>query len=195
MSLLKSIVTRLHKPLFALNLAMLAVSAAWLSNFSQWQVMWLGVAMLLVSPMIIPLILLPAGIFSHFMTVYHATKNQRLERRMFVLSLGYIILFLALWCAAIFDYVTQSVASAAVEPAVLWAGAAAMAPLFWWSSRDLSNIFVLLLVQSAQVGIIGLALIWLLHGPVSFGLMFPGFAVFLAAIAAAQGLYEKRVVK
>jgi hypothetical protein len=194
-SSLKSIVTRFHKPLFAINLAMLAVSAAWLSDFSQWQVMWIGVVMLLFSPMIIPLILLPAGIFSHFMTVYHAMNDPRRERHMFVLSLGYIILFLALWCAGIFDYVMQNVSPRAAEPAVLWADAAAMAPLLWWSSRDTNNIFILLLVQSAQLGVIGLAAVWLWHGPIPFGLMFPGFTVYLAAVATVQGLYEKRLVK
>jgi len=192
---LKIIVTRLHKPLFALNLAGLAVGGAWLSNFSQWQVMWLGVGMLLFSPMVIPLILMPAGIFSHFLSVYHAHNNRRLERRMFVLSLGYIILFLALWCAGIFNYVLQNVSPRAVEPAVLWAGAAAMAPLLWWSSRDTNNLFILLLVQAAQLGVIGLAIVWLLHGALPFGLMFPAIAVFLAAIATVQGLYENRAVK
>lgn len=192
---LKSIVTGLQKPLFALNLAGMAVSAAWLTSVGQWQVMWLGVAMLLFSPMIIPLLLMPAGIFSHFMSVYRSVNNHKRERLMFVLSLAYIILFLALWCTGIFDYVAQNVAPQAAQPAALWSCAAAIAPLLWWSSRDMNNTFILLLVQVTELGMIGLSAVWLLHGAISFGLMFPALAVFLAAIALVMGLYEKRAAK
>ena len=179
-------------PLLGVNLAGLAAAALMLVSQGQAQVIWLGFIMLAFSPFIIPILLIPAGIFSHFMTVYAAAGKASRERLMFILSLGYSILFLTFWCTGIFNYVTHSVAPQALRDGVLWAGAAALAPLLWWSSRDAGNTFVMMMVEMAQVAMIALSAVRLLVGESSFWTSFCAFGGFLVLVAAGQSLYEKK---
>ena len=74
-------------PLLYLNLAGLAAGADWLGMQGQWQVIWIGFIMIFFSPYVIPILVMPAGIFSHFMALYHAKQRAERERAMFFMSL------------------------------------------------------------------------------------------------------------
>lgn len=179
-------------PLLTLNLAGLALAALWLGVQSQWQVVWLGFVMLIFSPYIIPTLLIPAGIFSHFIGVYNAQQQPDKERMMFILSLSYIILFMTFWCVGVFEYVTHSVQPKALLAGLLWASTAALEPLLWWSSRDRSNIFIMTMVEAAQLAILALAAIRLMTGASSFWLSFAEFGAIMAVVAAGQAIYEDK---
>ncbi len=191
MQALKNIVSRLLIPLLTLNLAGLAAAALWLVSYSQWQVIWIGFMMLLFSSNIIPLFLIPAGVFSHFMNLYRAAQRPQKEKTMFFLSVAYILLFLTFWCTGIFEYVTYSVLPRAAGAGVLWACTAALTPLLWWSSRDRDNIFIMLMVEGAQLAMIAVVAARLLAGVTSFWTYFAVFGTVMAAIAATQAVYEK----
>ena len=191
---LRRIVARLLMPLLGLNLAGLGAAALWLVSEGQMQVIWLGFTMLFLSPLIIPILLIPAGVFSHYMAHYGAAGRTDREKLMFFLSLAYIIMFLTFWCIGIFEYVTQNVGSRAHEPGVLWASTTALAPLLWWCSRDPNNFFIMLLVEAAQGAVLILAAVLLLKGENSFWLFFSAFGGFLALVATLRSVYEKKYI-
>jgi hypothetical protein len=190
--LLKKIVARLLIPLFGLNLAGLGVGVVWLVSQGQAQVIWLGVMMLIFSPFIIPILLIPAGVFSHYMAFYSSVGKKDRERLMFLLSLGYIILFLTFWCTGIFEYVTHNIARQAIAAGLLWASATALAPLLWWSGRDVNNFFIVMMVEVTQVAMIALSVVRLLAGESPFWLSAGVFGGFLVFVAALQSVYEKK---
>ena len=161
---LKRIVSCLLVPLLGINLAGLAAAALWLVSQGQMQVIWIGLMMLFFSPVIIPLLLIPAGIFS----------------------------FLTFWCTGIFEYVTHSIAPPAMAAGVLWASTASMAPLLWWSRRDAENIFIMMMVEMTQVAMIAISAFRLFRGETAFWTLFGIFGGFLVFVAAMQSLYEKK---
>lgn len=191
----KRIISHLLMPLFALNLAGLGIAALWLVSEGQMQVIWLGFVMLFLSPLIIPILLVPAGVFSHYMTHYSAAGRPDKERLMFVLSLAYIILFLTFWCMGIFEYVMESVSSRALAPGLLWSSSAAIAPLLWWSRRDRNNFFIMMLVETAQLAMIALSVVWLLKGAGSFWLASGILGGILLFVAVLQSVYEKKFME
>ena len=182
-------------PLFVFNMAGLGIAALWLVSEGQMQVIWLGLVLLIFSPFIIPILLIPAGVFSHYMAHYGATGKPDRERLMFLLSLAYIILFLTFWCTGIFEYVTQNISPRTIMAGVLWAGTAALAPLLWWSRRDAHNFFIMMMVEAVQVAMIALSAFRLLEGECPFWVSFGVLAGFLTLIAAMQFLYEKKFMK
>jgi hypothetical protein len=178
-------------PLFGLNLAGLCIGGVWLISEGQMQVIWLAFVMLFFSPFLIPILLIPAGVFSHYMALYGSAGRKDRESLMFFLSLGYIILFLTFWCMGIFEYVTHNVAPHAVSPGVLWACTAAMMPLLWWSRRDAHNFFIMMMVEAAQLVMIALSAERLLNGERPFWHLLGIFGGLLVLVAAMQSIYEK----
>ncbi len=194
MASLKKTVSGLLTPILYLNLAGLAVGAVWLGVMAQWQVVWVGVMALLFAPYIIPILIIPAGILSHFMSLYRAAQRPDKERLMFTLSLAYILLFLTLWCVSIFEYVTHSVVPQAVHAALLWADSAALVPLLLWTNRDRGNIFIMTMVEVAQLAIVVLSAVRLLDGATSFWPSFSIFGGIMALAAITQAVYEKKFI-
>jgi hypothetical protein len=189
---LKKIISGLLMPLLYANLAGLAAGAVWLGIMAQWQVIWIGIMALLFSPYVIPLLIVPAGVFSHFMAVYQSAGQAAKERRMFVLSLSYILLFLTLWCVSFFEYVTHNVAPQAIGAGLLWASCASMASLLLWASRDRNNIFITTTVETAQLAMVMLAAFRLLAGTTSFWSSAALFGGIMAVAAVTQHFYEKK---
>lgn len=148
--------------------------------------------MLIFSPYIIPVLLIPAGILSHFIGVYQARQQPDKERLMFILSLSYIILFMTLWCTGVFEYVTHSVSPKALLAGLLWASTAALEPLLRWSSGDRNNIFIITMVEAAQLAILALAAVRLMTGASSFWLSFAEFGAIMSAVAVGQAIYEEK---
>jgi hypothetical protein len=192
--LFKNIIPALLTPLLWFNLAGMAMAAVWLGALSQWQVLWLGVLMVIFSPYVIPILMIPAGIFSHFMALHQKAGNAARERWMFLAAIAYVVFFLSVWCAGIFTYVTHVVVRPeALLAALLWAGSSSMAPLLMWSSRDRGNVFIMTLVEAAQPGVWILCVARVLLGAeVFFWASYIIFGVLMGGVAAAQRFYEKK---
>jgi hypothetical protein len=188
---IKNAISSLLTPLLFANLAGLAAGAVWLGAVSQWQVIWIGVVTVLFSPYIIPILLMPAGILSHFMSLYQNAGRRGKERLMFILSLVYILLFMTLWCAGIFEYVTGSVKPGALFAALLFGGSAAMLPLLLWSHRDRNNTFVMTLVEVAQAGILILSGVRIFGLAPPFWLSFIIFGGIMVFMSVVQAVYER----
>lgn len=192
MTLLKKLVSSALTPLLNLNIAGMALAVLWLGSLEQWQVLGVGVGLVLFSPFVIPIVLLPAGIFSRYMMFFHQMGRPRGERVMLLLSLGYVIAFITMWCVYFFDFVVHAVLLPQAHlPALLWGVTGALGPLLWWVSKDRENIFIITVIEAAQVGLLGLALARLFYD-VTFWPALLGLGVFLALIAAAVGLWEKK---
>jgi hypothetical protein len=190
--LIKRTVSFLFMPLLYINLAGLAAGTVWLAALSQWQFVGLGVVTVFLSPQIIPVLLMPAGIFSHFMTFFQKAGRPGKAQAMFILSVAYILLFMTFWCVGIFGYAAGSAGPGTQAAVLLWASTAAVLPLFLWSSQDRSNIFIITIVEMAQMGILILCAVRAWGVMLSF---WPSFALFgglLALAAFAQAVYEEK---
>jgi hypothetical protein len=188
---IKTTLSSLLKPLLFANLAGLGAGGVWLGALSQWQVIWIGVMAVIFSPYIIPLVLMPAGIFSHFMLLYQKAGQLKKERLMFIFSLIYILLFLTFWCTGIFEYVAGSVRAEAFFAALLFGSSAAVLPLLLWSHRDRNNTFVMILVEAAQAGVLMLVVARLFGFVPPFWLSFLMLGGIMVSVTMVQAAYEK----
>lgn len=179
-------------PLLYFNLAGMLAGAVWIGLMSQWHVIWLGVMTIFFSPYLIPLLMMPAGILSHFMALYQNAGQHSKERLMFFLSLAYILLFITTVCVGIFEYVVTAVRPEALYAALLWGSTAAMSPFLLWSSRDRGNVFIMTTVEVAQIAILALCLIRLLGFSLSFWPAFVIFGGILGLATAVQAFFESR---
>ncbi|MCE9507107.1 MAG: hypothetical protein K8R48_02170 [Alphaproteobacteria bacterium] len=192
--IIKRIVSFLFMPLLYINLAGLAAGAVWLAALSQWQFVGFGVVIAFFLPQLIPVLLMPAGILSHFMSLHQSAGRQGKAQAMFILSVAYILLFMTLWCVSIFVYAMGGAGPGTRWAVLLCASAAAVLPLFLWSSHDRGNIFIITMVEMAQAGILLLGAVRLWGIALSF---WPSFAVFgglLALAALIQAVYEEKVM-
>lgn len=181
------------RPLLYLNMAGMALGAAWLASLSQWPLIGLAALLLILSPYVIPLLMIPVGVFSHLMLIYRAAQRPWAERAMFALSMAYLLLFFSFWCTGLFEYVMQRVGqSTSGAAALIWANAAALAPLLLWVSRDRDNIFMVALAELAQLALLALSLWRFFAGPGSFWGSFAVFGGLLALAALIQALYEAK---
>ena len=139
-------------------MAGLALGALGLASANQWQYVGLGLMAIFLSPYIIPILMLPAGLFSYFMTLYGNAGLKGKEQIMFFLSIAYVVAFMTFWCAGIFYYVTYAAQTQTLLATVFWGSVVSAMPLLWWSSRDRENLFILTLVETAQLAVIVLAL-------------------------------------
>jgi hypothetical protein len=193
---LKKIVSAIIAPLLYLNLAGLAAGAVWLGVLAQWQVIWLGFLMIFFSPYIIPILMVPAGVCSHFMTLYGVAQRRQHERLMFVLTIGYILSFVTFWYVGVFEYVMQSVVLPQARfAALLWANTAALTPLLMWASRDRNNIFVMTMTEMAQVAALALTLLCLTGVVPAFWTAAAIFGGILALAATLQAVYEEKFMR
>lgn len=155
-------------PLLYANMAGMAAGGVWIGLAAQWHVIWVGVVMVFVAPFILPVLIIPAGVFSHYMVFFHNTGKRVHERVMYACSIGYVVLFASLFSTAVFSAVARSVAPAAQGAGILWGAVSALLPLLLWASRDVSNVFVSTVVVAAQVALFFLVAAWLYAGALPF---------------------------
>ncbi|MBI3440642.1 MAG: hypothetical protein HY052_02370 [Proteobacteria bacterium] len=182
-------------PLLYLNLAGMAVGAIWIVALSQWPVLWVGIFAVIFSPYLIPILMIPAGILSHFMGLYQKAGQAAKERRMYVSSLAYIIMFLALFCVIIFQFVTRNVAPAALAPGLLWAATSAMTALLIWASRDRGNVLIVTMVVAAQLAMLVLVLLRFFSGPLPFWMTVALCGGVIALVTTARIRHEKKALR
>lgn len=194
-SLSRRVFSSLLTPLLYANIAALGLGGLWLGAVAQWQVIWVGFMGLMLSPYLIPIMLMPAGIFSHLMTRYRTAHRPVAERVMFICSLAYVLFFMTLWSSGIFEYVQGATSPSALYPALVWGAAGALTPLLWWASRDRANLFVCEMVEVAQVAVLVLALLRLVGIDMSFGHAFLLVGAIMVFAAGGEALYEKKYMK
>jgi hypothetical protein len=186
--------------LLFLNLTGMAAGAGWLAVLSQWPVIGLGVTVLIFSPYILPILMVPAGIFAHLAAAHESQGRTGRSKKLYVCSLLYLVAFVSLWSAGIFVYILTNVQAGTSPAAVLiWANSTAMAPLFLWAVRDRSNAFIAALVIEAQV-----TMLILLGGaltPLAAQLSHPFwdslaiYAVLMAVFVFGQYFYDSKTAK
>lgn len=188
---LKKITSAILHPLFYANLAAMGFGALWLVTLGQWQVMGFGTIMVFLSPYILPLLMMPAGVFSNFMVRYQNNGNKSRERVMFACSLGYILAFLAAWCAFVFGRVLQGVAPHAEMAGLVWAASLTIGPLLWWVGKDTNNVFMISMVEVAQLAVLALVVLRVVTEETAFDVFFAVVSAFLLAATLAQLLYDE----
>lgn len=191
----KTVADKLLSLLIYANIAAMAAAALWLGLARQWQVVWIGVVMLLASPYVVPIALIPSGIFAHFMSAFHARGDVGKERLMFLCTVGYLIGFISLWCASVFAYVMNNIAPQAVAVGLLWSATSAVLPLLWWAARDRGNLFIMILVEAAQLAVFVPVIAHLKTGDTSFWPCFFSIVAVLALEAVGQHFYEKKFIE
>ncbi|MFH1158125.1 MAG: hypothetical protein V1721_04480 [Pseudomonadota bacterium] len=193
---LKEIVPAALTPLVNANMAGLVIGAMWVGTAMQWPVIGIGIVVACFSSYIIPLLMIPVGVFSHFLMVYKGKKQKDREQLMFVLSVSYILLFLTLWCVGIFEFVTTRVSPDAARAAgLVWADSVAMLPLLMWINRDRGNIFIMTLVETAQIALLLLSAIRFVGIETSFWSSSAVFGGLLSLVAVLLAARERESLK
>lgn len=176
-------------------MAGLALGALGLASTNQWQYVGLGIMAIFLSPYVIPILMLPAGLFSYFMTLYGNAGLKDKEQAMFFLSTAYIVAFMTFWCAGIFYYVTYAAQTQTLLANVFWGAVVSVMPLLWWSSRDRENLFILTLAEIAQLAVIVLVLCRYFELVTSFWPMALVVASIVGGFTGLQALHENKAPK
>lgn len=176
-------------------MAGMAVGAVWLVAIGQWQYIGIGIMAIFFSPYILPILILPAGMFSFFMVTYANAGRKDKERVMFMLSLAYILAFMAVWCAGLFYYATYAAQPQTLPANIFWGVIVSVMPLLWWSSQDRENLFILSLVEIMQVAVLVLAACRYFELVTGFWPMVFLVGVIGSSLLGLQVLYEKKVTK
>ncbi len=177
-------------------MAALIVSAAWLVSLSLDDVLFIPFILAVLSPLFIPLLAIPAGIFSHFMVAYAAAGQRKKERVMLFCSFGYLVALIAVWCALMFNFVVHRIPISAAKPGLLWAEAVSVSPLLWWANNDRKNVLTMVMVLAAQAGIIVLCgALLAMPVPVSFWRVFFLIGGTVTAVTAGRMFYEEKFLR
>ncbi len=192
---LKKIVSAVLTPLMRVNIAGLVIGATWVGMTMQWKVIGIGIITFCFSSYIIPILLIPVGLFSHFMLFCNKAKQKVIEQLMFVLSIAYILLFLTMWCVSILYFAITYVAIDYMVGGLIWANSIAMLSLLWWINKDRKNIFILTLVETAQIVMLLLSAIKLAGIDMQFWTSASVFGGFLSFVAILLAVYEKKFMK
>ena len=192
---LKKIVPAVMTPLMNANIAGLVIGAVWVGITMQWRVIGVGVIVISFSSYFIPILVIPAGIFSHFLIACREKKQKNMEQFMFVLSISYILLFLTMWCVSILEYITNRVSPDAQAAGLIWANSVAMLSLLRWINRDRENLLIMTLVESAQIAFLLLFAIKFAGIETSFWISSAIFFGFLSLVAVLLAISEKISVK
>jgi len=185
----QKIIRALLTPLSYLDMAAMAAGGLWVIGLSQWQSIGFGVSTLLLSPYVIPILLLPAGALAFFMNRHRQQGNVRGERTFFIASLLYMVFFLSLWCAGTFYLLTGGTGH---PSALLWAGGTGLLSLTWWASGDRDNIFVSSLVEVAHLVVMALGLCFFMGWITAFWPALVLAATLFGAATLIQGALEHR---
>ncbi len=192
----KNVLSRFFLSLFYLNMAAMVAGAAWLVSLSLVGVLSIPFIVAILSPLFLPLLAVPAGIFSHFMVAYASAGQRTKERVMLFCTFGYLVALIAAWCALLFNFVVQRVPVAAAQPGLLWAAAVSISPLLWWANNDRKNVLTMVMVLAAQAGIIALC-VALLATPflVTFWRVFFLIGGTVTAVTAGRMFYEEKFMR
>ena len=195
MSSFKEIILVALTPLIKINMAGLIIGAIWVGMTMQWTVIGIGIIVACFSSNFIPLLMVPVGIFSHFMVVYRGTKQKNKEQLMFVLSVAYILLFLTMWCVSILEFVITRIDVDVMAGGLIWANSIAMLPLLMWIDRDHENILIMTLIETAQIAILLLSAIKFVWVETPFWMVYLVFGGILSIMAVLMAVNDKKSVK
>jgi hypothetical protein len=172
------------KSLFTLTCAALALaagSAIWLMTLGTWLPLWPTVLAFSFSPMLFPILLLPAAFLAGIMRLTHEQKPG-IARAAQNLSLIYLLLVLSGWAALVFGITSSLFRDAMLVPALGWSVAVSCGAWAVFCRNDRDNVFFIALVWMLAAGCAVAAAFIYLRGD-------PGFWVRSVIIAAVTGIF------
>lgn len=177
-----------------LNLGAMVVSGVWLTTQGYIFAVWPAVLVLLFSPFIFPILILPAAMCAGIMHLFGQAKPL-LSRVMTVLSVGYLVLAFTFYSMLLFRMMAEPIATPAnFIAAMVYGVAAALAPWTILAVKDRDNLFFIGLVIMAEVtSIIVMVAAVSLH----WGFWVSAFAFWgiLTGLVSLQALYERVFLK
>jgi hypothetical protein len=157
---LRDIVQKSLNPLIYANLVGMVLAGLSLIAFGFFPAVWPGFVALLVSPIVFPLLLLPAGFFSGVMVIVQKS-HPRVEKAMMVLSVLYLITVLTAYVMLSYHlvghyvlnriFLADGVVWQMLIPAMVYGAAAGVAPWLILAAKDRDNVFFTGLVFMAEV--------------------------------------------
>ena len=195
MSKIKELSVKAVMPLLYINLLGMLIGGGYLFAVGTWRIVLSFLILLTFSSYIIPIILIPAGILSHFMVLYQNAKQAAKEKLMFVLAMAYMLAFITLWCGLIFGAIVGSAGAVYKPLALVFAVSAAMAPIFLWVRHDPNNFFIIMLAEVTQLAMVILAVILLVYKGMTLSLCLTFIFSVLCLAVVFQWFFEKRLTK
>jgi hypothetical protein len=187
---LSDLVKKSLDPLVNINLAGMAVGAIWLVYRNRLGAAWPGVLGLVLSPVIFPMLLIPAAFFAGMMTILEKS-NKLLEALMKLLSVLYLITMMSFYEVLMFYFLTGS----PEKPASIYAVAAGVAPWAALARQDRDNLFFTGLILMMQVSAIVLVVFNETFRLKDFDVKFLIIWSTMVLLVTIQALYEKLVLE
>lgn len=134
--ILNGIIALISFPLVLLNIIGGIAALIWLIVLGEWNAILLGILIMLIGAFVISFLLMPGLIFMLPIS-YFAEKNKVFGLAIFgFLNLLYTFAIIAISSYFIFYYITNSVGSEHMLPALIWSYAAATAPWSYMASKE-----------------------------------------------------------
>lgn len=189
-----AIVKKSLTPLMIVNIAAMVISGVWLTVNGFIFAVWPAVLALLFSPLIFPILILPAAMFAGIMQLMGQAKPV-LGKVMAFLSIGYLVLAFTFYIMLLFRMMADPLGSPVnVIPAMVFGVTAALAPWTVLAAKDRDNLFFTGLVWMAE-----LTAVIVMCCAVPFGWKFwfsaMVFLGIMAGMVLVQALYEKMFLK
>jgi hypothetical protein len=171
----------------------MAASGGLLLTKGLWQPLWICVMVFVFSPLLFPMIMIPAAFFSGAMQAAQQPA-PRLAKVLHIASVGYLVLVLSFWTEAAFDSVSLLTAAGGYLKiaGLVWALSGTVAPWAVFARNDRDNLFFTSLVLMLQVSSLACAALLIADTAPAAPVFWTSCAV-LTALSCAQAFYESRL--
>lgn len=192
---IKNLVKKSLNPFIAAGIVCVVCSGFWLIGAGHWYALWPAVMAFVASPILFPLLMIPAGFCAGVMMA--TEKKYPYASRLFAaLSFMWFVTLMAGYTAWSFAVVLPYIINDAemLVPGVVWGIAAGLTPWALFATRDRETVFFTGLVYMAAVVA---AVLFPLSLSYALGTMqiFWFYWLALGVMVGLQSLYEKLFVK
>lgn len=173
-------------PLIFMNCLGMLGAGVFIVYKGPWQVLWFCTLVFFISPLVFPLLMMPAGFFGGIMQMFTPTR-PRLALVMQAASVGWLIFVIAGWAALVFSYTHVLLEMPGMLwAALIWSVCGAVAPWAVFARLDRGNVFFTGLMLMAQIGCIIAAMMNASHDLSSWETfeIIAGVMAFLSAVQA-----------
>jgi hypothetical protein len=191
---LSTIVKKSLTPLLVVNIAAMVASGVWLTAKGYILAVWPAVLALLFSPLIFPILILPAAMCAGIMQLMGQAKPL-LGKVMAFMSVAYLVLAFTFYIMLLFRMMAGPLGYPAdVIPAMVFGVTAALAPWTVLAAKDRENIFFTGLVLMAELTAV---IVMCCAVPFGWKFWFSAFVFLgiLTGMVLLQALYEKIFLK
>lgn len=190
---LQNLVKKALDPFIWMGAAAMAASGLWLLLEGHWFSLWPAAMAFILSPILFPLLMIPAGFCAGVMLVTEK-PFPRAARVFIALTFVWFVTLMAGYTFASFLLVHELAVGDTLIPALVWALSASVTPWAFFATRDRGNVFFTGLVfMTALVGavLLPLAALYGLSGKQLFWSLW----LVLGALVSIEALYEKYFFK